>query len=157
MTTLKVFRTPGNEDVPLPCYGSDGAAGLDLHAAVPADKPWRLNPGDRALVPCGIIVQVPSGHSMDIQPRSGLALKHGITVLNSPGLVDSDYRGEVGVILFNNGAEPFVVRRGDRIAQAVIRKFTKVQVASVDSKEALTRTDRGEGGFGSTGVSAKNT
>jgi dUTP pyrophosphatase len=153
MVVLQIAQVEGAEDVPLPAYATPGSAGLDLHAAVKGFI--RLNPGERTLVPCGIQVAVPAGHSMDIQPRSGLALKQGIMVLNSPGLVDEDYRGEVGVILFNNGADTFVVRRGDRIAQAVIRPVAHANVIKVNKAE-LGTTQRGEGGFGSTGTQPQN-
>lgn len=153
MPDLKIYRDPSLADVPFPSYGTPGAAGLDLCAAIPLGKPWRLNPGERALIPTGLFVEVPPGHTFDVQPRSGIALKQGIMVVNSPGLVDEDYRGEVGVILFNGGAEPFLIRRGDRIAQAVVRPYVRVDLMPVSSKDALSSTERGEGGFGSTGVS----
>ena len=151
MLTLKIARAEGADDLPLPEYATDGAAAFDLHANV--KRFVRLNPGDRALIKTGIHVEVPSGHSMDIQSRSGLALKQGIIVLNSPGLVDSDFRGEIGVILFHNGAEPFLINRGDRIAQAVIRPYVRVGFEEVPVS-GLSSTDRGSGGFGSTGVAA---
>lgn len=146
--TIAVARLPHGEGLELPAYGSSGAAGMDLRAAVASDAPLTLPPGGRALVPTGLTVAVPEGHELQVRPRSGLALKHGVTCLNTPGTVDSDYRGEVGVILINLGAEPFVVHRGDRIAQAVVARYERVawrEVATLDG------TERGAGGFGSTG------
>ena len=142
-----VVRLANGGHAELPAYGSAGAAGADLRAAL--DAPLTLSPGARALVPTGLAVELPDGFEMQIRPRSGLAVKHGITVLNSPGTVDSDYRGEVKVLLVNLGAEDFVIASGDRIAQAVIAPVTKAVFAVV---EALSGTERGEGGFGSTGT-----
>lgn len=129
-------------------YSTDGSAGFDLMADVGID-PITLLPGDRVLVSTGYKFEIPQCHEMQIRPRSGLALKHGVTVLNSPGTIDSDYRGVVGVILINHGKEPFVIGHGDRIAQAVISKYVKVRLVS----DNLETTARGAGGFGSTGVS----
>ena len=133
-----------------PRYQTDGAAGLDLSAApLPEDPVIVIPPGGRALVPTGIAVAIPPGHEGQVRPRSGLAARAGVTVLNTPGTVDSDYRGEVGVILHNHGEEPFTVRAGDRIAQLVVAPVTRVQVEVV---ETLDETGRGAGGFGHTGM-----
>ena len=146
--TVQVLALPHHEGMELPAYASAGAAGMDLRAAVAEDAPVTLPPGGRALIPTGLRIAVPEGFEAQVRPRSGLALKHGITCLNSPGTVDSDYRGEVGVILANLGSEPFVVRRGERIAQLVVAAHARVHWALVD---AHAETERGEGGFGSTG------
>jgi len=146
MSTILVERLPSAEGLPLPSYATEGAAGMDLLAAVTA--PVTLRPGERALIPTGLRVALPAGHEWQIRPRSGLALKHGVTVANAPGTVDEDYRGEVGVILVNLGAEPFVIERGTRIAQAVLAPVTR---ASLHEAASLPATRRGEGGFGSTG------
>jgi dUTP pyrophosphatase len=130
--------------LPLPAYASDGAAGLDLRA----DEGCTLAPGERRLVPTGIAIELPAGHEGQVRPRSGLAVRHGIAMLNAPGTIDEDYRGEVGVILVNLGHEPFQVRRGDRIAQLVVAPVVKVEVTEADE---LGGTGRGGGGFGSTG------
>jgi len=139
-----VQRLPHAEGLPLPAYATDGAAGMDLLAAMALAIP----PSGRALVPTGLCIAVPEGFEMQVRPRSGLALKHGVTVLNAPGTVDSDYRGEVGVILLNTGAEPFAIARGDRIAQAV---FAPVTRAVWEEVVVLPETRRGDRGFGSTG------
>jgi dUTP pyrophosphatase len=146
MSTILVERLPSAEGLPLPSYATEGAAGMDLLAAVTA--PVTLRPGERALIPTGLRVALPAGHEWQIRPRSGLALKHGVTVANAPGTVDEDYRGEVGVILVNLGSEPFVIERGARIAQAVLAPVTR---ASLHEAASLPATRRGEGGFGSTG------
>ena len=142
---LRVSRTAGAEDLPLPSYATSGAAGLDLRAAVPARLV--VAPGERALVPTGLRVAVPPGYEGQVRPRSGLALRHGIVLPNAPGTIDSDYRGEVQVILWNTGAEPFAIARGDRIAQLVVAPVVRVELEEV----ALDETPRGAGGFGSTG------
>jgi dUTP pyrophosphatase len=147
--TVAFLRLPGNDDLPLPSYATEGAAGFDLRAAVPADAPVVLAPGRRVLVPTGFAVGLPAGWEMQIRPRSGLAVKNGVTVLNTPGTVDCDYRGPVGVCLINLGEEPFTIARGDRIAQAVIAEAPQAALVEVDS---LDETARGAGGFGSTGV-----
>ena len=139
-----VRRLPHGEGLPLPAYATDGAAGMDLLAAAALTIP----PGGRALVPTGLAIALPAGFELQVRPRSGLALRHGITVLNAPGTVDEDYRGEVGVILLNTGAEPFAVARGDRVAQAV---FAPVARAAWQEVDALPDTARGGDGFGSTG------
>jgi dUTP pyrophosphatase len=146
--TLRFLRLPHGEGLPLPAYHSAHASGLDLAAALSQTEPLELAPGARALVPTGFVLELPPGCEAQIRPRSGLALKHGVTVLNSPGTVDADYRGEVMVLLVNLGAEPFRVARGDRIAQLVVARVahTEVEVA-----EDLVATGRGQGGFGSTG------
>jgi dUTP pyrophosphatase len=132
----------------LPAYETDGSAGLDLRAAVPENAPLTLKPMQRALVPTGLKIAVPQGYEVQVRPRSGLALKFGITCLNSPGTIDSDYRGEVGVILINLGSEDFVINRGDRIAQMIVARHARISWEILDS---LDSTSRGEGGFGSTG------
>ena len=148
MTTLRVERLPHAGDLPLPAYETGGSAGMDLRAAVAEDVPLTLAPGARALVPTGLKIALEPGHEAQVRPRSGLALKHGLTCLNSPGTIDSDYRGEVGVILINHGQDPFVIRRGERIAQMVIARHAQAALVEV---AALDETARGAGGFGSTG------
>ncbi len=147
--TLKLVRLPHGQDLPLPAYETAGAAGMDLRAAVSDDQPMTLAPGQRALVPTGFVMEIPEGFEAQIRPRSGLAFKNGITCLNTPGTIDSDYRGEVKVLLINLGDEPFEITRGMRIAQTIIAPVTQVRVQ--EATEAST-TDRGAGGFGSTGV-----
>jgi dUTP pyrophosphatase len=142
--SIPIKQFPGNEDLPFPRYMTDQAAGMDIFAAVV--KETTLAPGERMLVPTGIAVAVPAGFEAEIRPRSGLALKHGITLVNTPGTIDADYRGEVGVILINHGKEPFVVRRGERIAQMIVHRVCRV--AWKPEKE-LKQTSRG-GGFGHT-------
>ncbi len=149
MTQLRLRRLPHAEGLPLPAYETALAAGMDLRAAVAGDAPVTLAPGDRALIPTGLSIALEPGFEAQVRPRSGLALKQGVTCLNSPGTIDADYRGEVGVILINHGREPFVVRRGERIAQMVIAACVQAAVVEVDS---LDETARGAGGFGSTGV-----
>ena len=145
---VQLMRLPHAADLPLPAYHSDLAAGLDLIAAVPADAPVSIAPGARALIPTGIALALPTGVEGQVRPRSGLALAHGITVLNSPGTIDADYRGEVGVILINLGEVPFRLQRGDRIAQLVIAPVARL---AWRESEALPESARGAGGFGSTG------
>ncbi|HIE09597.1 MAG TPA: dUTP diphosphatase [Armatimonadetes bacterium] len=144
---LKVEILPHGEGLPLPSYASEGAAGLDLRAAI--DGEVVIPPGGWALIPTGIKVAIPEGFEGQVRPRSGLALRHGIALLNAPGTVDSDYRGEIKVILVNLGREPFVIRRGDRIAQLVISPVARAEVEVV---REVPPTKRGEGGFGSTGL-----
>jgi dUTP pyrophosphatase len=145
---VEVKRLPHADGLALPAYQSEHAAGLDLVAAVAAEAPLTLAPGERALVPTGLAMALPPGFEGQVRPRSGLALKHGVTVLNSPGTIDADYRGEVSVILINHGAEPFVIRRGERIAQLVV---APVQRARMLERVVLEETSRNAGGFGSTG------
>ncbi|WP_376097857.1 dUTP diphosphatase [Roseomonas sp. CCTCC AB2023176] len=145
--TIRVTRLPHAEGLPLPSYATAGAAGVDLLAAV--TEPLVIPPGGRALVSCGIKVALPPGHEWQVRPRSGLALRHGIVLPNSPGTVDEDYRGEIQVILMNAGTEPFTVERGMRIAQAVLAPVTRAAFQEVDE---LDDTSRGERGFGSTGL-----
>jgi dUTP pyrophosphatase len=146
---IGIVRLPHSEGLPLPAYESEGAAGMDLRAAVPEDRPIILLPGRRALVPTGLVMEIPTGHEAQVRPRSGLALKHGITCLNTPGTIDSDYRGEVMVLLVNHGDEDFEISRGMRIAQMIVAPV--VQVA-VEERGLSSRTARGAGGFGSTGT-----
>lgn len=146
---LQIQRLPHGGGLPLPEYQSAGAAGLDLVAAVPADAAMTLAPGARALVPCGIAIALPDGFEAQVRPRSGLAVRHGVTVLNAPGTIDADYRGEVMVLLVNLGAQPFVVTRGMRIAQLVVAPVAR---AAVVEAQVLDATARGSGGFGSTGT-----
>ena len=145
--SLKIARAPGSEDLPLPAYQSAGAAGLDLVAAV--DEAVRIEPGQRRLVPTGLHVEIPPGYEGQVRPRSGLALRHGVTVLNAPGTIDADYRGELRVILINQGSEPFVVTRSMRVAQFVLAPVVRAEIVEVD---ALADSVRGDGGFGHTGT-----
>lgn len=147
--TVNVVRLPHAKGLPLPTYQSDEAAGLDLIAAVPDDQPLMLPAGARVLVPTGLVIELPKGMEAQVRPRSGLALKHGITVLNSPGTIDSDYRGEVKVLLINLSDAPFAVARGERIAQMVVATVTHVRLVP---RQAANETRRGTGGFGSTGT-----
>lgn len=144
--TVAVRRLPHGADLPLPEYATSDSAGLDLSAALAA--PIIIEPGARALVPTGIAIALPPGFEAQVRPRSGLALKHGVTVLNAPGTIDADYRGEVGVILINHGAQPFTIERGQRIAQMVIARYERAVWAETDTLDASAR---GTGGFGSTG------
>jgi dUTP pyrophosphatase len=146
--TLRIERTERAKDLDLPRYMSEGASGLDVAACV--DVPVTIAPGDIALVPTGLKLSIPQGFEVQVRARSGLARRHGITVVNGPGTIDSDYRGEVGVILGNVGREPFTVTRGMRIAQLVCAPVVRAQILEVDSLDA---TERGAGGFGSTGLS----
>jgi dUTP pyrophosphatase len=141
------MRLPHGVDLPLPEYASAHAAGMDLLAAV--DEPLTLRPGERALIPTGLAIALPDGYEAQVRPRSGLALKHGVTLLNSPGTIDADYRGEIGVILINLGAESFVIERGMRIAQMIMAPVTRIAWEKVIR---LPESARGAGGFGSTGV-----
>ncbi|MCI5077705.1 dUTP diphosphatase [Oricola sp.] len=147
--TLTLVRLPHGADIPLPDYETAAAAGMDLRAAVPADAPMTLPPGARALVPTGFVFEIPAGHEGQVRPRSGLAFKHGVTCLNTPGTIDADYRGEVQVLLINHGTEPFEITRNMRVAQMVIAPVTRVAVAE---GELASETTRGAGGFGSTGT-----
>jgi len=145
---IDIRQLPHGEGLALPAYQSADAAGLDLLAAVPAETPLMLAPGKYAMVPTGLAIALPRGFEAQVRPRSGLAAKHGVTVLNSPGTVDADYRGEIKVILINHGAAPFVIKRGERIAQMVIAPVVQAALVPVAT---LSATDRGAGGFGSTG------
>ena len=145
---VRVKRLPHGAGLPLPTYQSAHAAGLDVVAAVPEKAPVALEPGARALIPTGFALEIPPGYEAQVRPRSGLALKRGVTLLNSPGTIDADYRGELKVIMINHGSEPLLVRRGDRIAQLVIAPVSHVEIVAV---EELNATARGQGGFGSTG------
>ena len=150
-TSVAIKRLPNAKDLPLPTYQTDQSAGMDLSAAV--DEDVTLAPGRHTIIPTGFSIALPAGFEAQVRPRSGIAAKHGVTVLNSPGTIDADYRGEVGVILINHGAEPFTVSRGLRIAQLII---APVRTVMWEEKEELTGSERGAGGFGSTGT-AKNT
>jgi dUTP pyrophosphatase len=143
-------RLPHGRDLALPHYATHGAAGLDLIAAV--GEEIELLPGQRAAIPCGIAIELPHGYEAQVRPRSGLALNQGVTVLNAPGTIDSDYRGEVKAILINHGAEPYLIKRGAKIAQMVIARHEQAEI--VESEE-LSGSARGAGGFGSTGMAAK--
>lgn len=144
--TIEVLVLPEGKGLDLPCYQTDGSAGMDLLAAV--EKEETLQPGERQRIPAGIAIALPPGHEAQVRPRSGLALKKGLTLLNTPGTIDSDYRGPVGVIVINLGTEPVVISRGDRIAQMVIAPVTRARLVQVDE---LPVTERGSGGFGHTG------
>lgn len=146
--TVELQRLPHAEGLPLPAYQTAEAAGLDLMAAVPESEPMTLAPGQHALVPTGLAIALLPGFEAQVRPRSGLAAKYGVTVLNSPGTIDADYRGEIKVILINHGGAPFVIRRGERIAQIVIAPMVQAALVPVAT---LSETDRGAGGFGSTG------
>lgn len=143
---VDIRRLPGNEDIPQPVYMSKHAAGVDISAAV--TKKLTIKPGKIELVPTGLQIALPNNYEAQIRPRSGLALKHGIGILNSPGTIDADYRGEIGIILINLGKKPFVINRGDRIAQMVISRITR---AEFKLTSALSKTKRNDGGFGHTG------
>ncbi len=146
--TIRVAPLPHFEGLALPAYETADAAGMDLRAAIPGDQAMTLKPGERAMVPTGLTIALPPRHEAQVRPRSGLAARHGVTCLNSPGTIDADYRGEVKVILINHGQEPFVIKRGERIAQMVIAPVTRAELSVVST---LDETQRGAGGFGSTG------
>lgn len=145
---VEVMQLPHGEGLPLPAYHTAQAAGLDLLAAIPADAAVTIAPGKRVMIPTGLKLALPNEMEAQVRPRSGLAARHGVTVLNTPGTIDADYRGEIGVILINLGDEPFVVRRGERIAQLVVAPVLRAELRRV---AALDETPRGGGGFGSTG------
>ena len=145
---VDIQQLPHGKGLPLPAYQTVHAAGLDLLAAVPEGAPVLLAPGQPAMIPTGLAIALPADHEAQVRPRSGLAAKHGVTVLNSPGTIDADYRGEICVLLINHGSETFLVRRGERIAQMVIAPVSRVELVLSSS---LSTTDRGSGGFGSTG------
>ena len=146
--TIPVIRLPHSAGLDLPSYETEQSAGMDLRAAVEEGEPIHLEPGERVLVPTGLQIALPTGHEGQVRPRSGLAVREGVTVLNAPGTIDADYRGEVKVILINHGDEPFLIRRGERIAQLVVARHERVEW---ELAEALEATTRGEGGFGHTG------
>ena len=146
---IGLVRLPHGEGLQLPAYETPGSAGMDIRAAVPEGQPISMRPGKRALIPTGFIFEIPPGFEVQVRPRSGLALKNGITCLNTPGTIDSDYRGEVQVLLINHGDERFIVERGMRIAQLVVAPVVQ---AVVEERELASMTDRGAGGFGSTGL-----
>lgn len=148
MTRLRVYRM--RDDAVIPRYETIGAAGLDLAACL--DAPLTIAPGGTARVPTGLRIGLPSGYEAQIRPRSGLAARHGVTVLNAPGTIDEDYRGEVQVLLINHGAEAFTIEPRDRIAQLIVAAVTRVEIETVNHEAALGGTKRGDGGFGSTGV-----
>ena len=142
---MTIQRLPGNEDLPLPRYMTEHAAGLDVFAAV--DQEVSIFPGQREMIPTGLAIALPEGYEAQIRPRSGIAWKHGVTLVNAPGTIDADYRGEIGILLINHGDQPFVVRRGDRIAQMIVQRVCRVQW---DVHPELNPTGRGDGGFGHT-------
>jgi len=144
--TVSIKRMEGNEDIPLPQYMTERAAGMDIYAALDGDEV--IFPGERKRIPTGIEIGLPVGYEAQIRPRSGLALQSGVTLVNSPGTIDSDYRGEIGIVMINHGKDPFVAKRGDRIAQMVINRVCKVTWHVRDNLES---THRGSGGFGHTG------
>ena len=146
---IGLVRLPHGAGLPLPAYETEGAAGMDVRAAVPEGQPVSIRPGRRALIPTGFIFEIPPGYEVQVRPRSGLALKYGITSLNAPGTIDSDYRGEVHVLLINHGEERFSVERGMRIAQLVVAPVVQ---AAVEERTLAGETARGSGGFGSTGL-----
>lgn len=146
-TIVSITRLPHGKDLALPAYATTHSAGMDLFAAI--TTPITLAPGERRLIPTGIAIALPDGFEAQVRPRSGLALKHGISIVNAPGTVDADYRGEIGVVLINLGQEPFVIERGMRIAQMVIAPYTRAAWSEVLE---LPTSERGEGGFGSTGT-----
>jgi dUTP pyrophosphatase len=143
--TVTIQRLPGNEDLPLPRYMTEHAAGLDVFAAVRQEV--SIFPGQREMIPTGLAIALPEGYEAQIRPRSGIAWKHGVTLVNAPGTIDADYRGEIGILLINHGDQPFVVRRGDRIAQMIVQRVCRVQW---DVHPELSPTGRGDGGFGHT-------
>ena len=153
MMKVPVHVLPHGEGLELPAYATAHAAGMDLRAAIPGDEAWTLAPGQRRLVPTGLTMAIPEGCEGQVRPRSGLALRHGITVLNAPGTVDADYRGEVAVLLVNHGDAPFELRRGERIAQLILAPVARAIWEPVEDLNALGITGRGEGGYGSTGRS----
>lgn len=148
---VRILRiNPDKTDIPLPAYSTEGSAGMDICAAVEDD--CMLKPGETALIPTGFIIELPPGHEAQIRPRSGLAIKHGLGILNAPGTIDSDYRGEVKIILTNFGKNPYTIRRGDRIAQMIVAPYERVKWEETSS---LNSSARGSGGFGHTGIASK--
>ncbi len=146
---VAIEKLPHAEGIDIPFYSTVQSAGMDLRAAFPEDEPILLEPGEHKLVPTGLKIALPPGTEAQIRPRSGLAFKHGITVLNSPGTIDADYRGEIGILLINHGKQAFEIQRGERVAQMIVAKHESVEWEPVEDLDA---TDRGAGGFGSTGV-----
>jgi len=144
---IRIKQKEGCEDLPVPCYMSKGASGMDVYADV--DGEIVLSPGEIKLISAGFYMSIPEGYEVQVRPRSGLAIKHGISIVNAPGTIDSDYRGLVAIILINNGKEPFIIKRADRIAQLVVQKVIR---AEIDVVEELDETARAHGGFGHTGV-----
>lgn len=153
MIRVPVHLLPHAEGLPLPAYATPHAAGMDLRAALGESEVRCIQPGQRDLIPTGLVMAIPEGYEGQVRPRSGLALKHGISVLNAPGTIDADYRGEVAVVLINHGSEPFEVRHGDRIAQLILAPVTRGTWVPETNLAALGDTQRGEGGYGSTGRS----
>lgn len=151
MITIPLHALPHGAGLPLPARATVHAAGMDLRAAIPQNECWTILPGDWKLIPTGLAMAIPEGFEGQVRPRSGLALKHGVTVLNAPGTIDADYRNEVQVLLVNHGKDPFDLHRGDRIAQILFAPVTGCEWAVVGSPEALGQTGRGLGGYGSTG------
>ncbi|HET7912921.1 MAG TPA: dUTP diphosphatase [Pseudolabrys sp.] len=145
---VRVVRLAHAKDLPLPAYQTEQAAGLDLLAAVPPATPVTLSPGERGLIPTGLVIALPSGHEGQVRPRSGLAARYGLTIVNAPGTIDADYRGEIQVLLVNLGGDPVTINRGMRIAQLVIAPIVRAHIVETES---LDKTSRGAGGFGSTG------
>jgi len=143
---ISIRKLPGHEDIPFPCYMTEKSAGMDIFAAVAGKEV--IPPGERRMIPTGIAMAIPEGYEAQIRPRSGLAIKEGITLINSPGTIDADFRGEVNLLLINHGSRPYVVKRGDRIAQMVVHRVCRV---AWDPCHALDQTSRGSGGFGHTG------
>ena len=150
---IGIVRLPNGEDLPLPAYQSADAAGLDLCAAIPENESVELLPGQRIAVPTGFAIEIPRGFEGQVRPRSGLALRHGVTCLNAPGTIDADYRGEILVILINHGQQPFGLQRGMRVAQLVIAPMSQAELVEIAE---LSTTDRSQGGFGSTGMTTKS-
>jgi dUTP pyrophosphatase len=150
--TVPLHQLPHGAGIPLPQRATAHAAGMDLRAAIPEGETWQLQPGAWRLVPTGLVLAIPEGYEGQVRPRSGLALKHGVTVLNAPGTIDADYRNEVMVLLVNHGSAPFGIQRGDRIAQLLFAPVTACLWAPTEEIEALGATDRGLGGYGSTGI-----
>ena len=148
MIAIALKRLPHGQGLPLPSYATEHAAGMDLVAAVPDDTPIVLAPGAYGMIPTGLVIALPPGFEAQVRPRSGLAAKFGVTVLNSPGTIDADYRGEINVLLINHGRDPFTIKRGERIAQIIITPVTRATLVPVAE---LSATTRGSGGFGSTG------
>ncbi len=151
MMRIPVHVLPHGEGLDLPAFATEHAAAMDLRAAIPVEEAWVLQPGERRLVPTGLVMAIPPGFEGQVRPRSGLALRHGVTVLNAPGTVDADYRGEVQVLLVNHGQEPFDLHRGERVAQLLIARCEAWEWEPSPSRERLGETARGTGGYGSTG------